>query len=136
MILGLALLVIEVMTPGGFYVCFFGVSAIVVGLFVAVDVGGPLWVQWLLFSILAIVSLVFFRGPLIRAMGVGESKNVDAFEGAEAVLLDDLPPGAVGKAELRGTAWSARNAGTAPLVRGQRARVERVDGLTLWLRAE
>ena len=53
-----------------------------------------------------------------------------------AVLLADLPPGGVGKAELRGTSWTARNEGERPLATGERARVTRVDGLTLWLRAE
>jgi membrane protein implicated in regulation of membrane protease activity len=41
----------------------------------------------------------------------------------------------VGKVELRGSSWSARSA-RAALARGQRCRVERVDGLTLWVRPE
>jgi len=42
----------------------------------------------------------------------------------------------VGRAELRGTTWSARGVDGVALVRGTRCRVERVDGLTLWLRPE
>jgi hypothetical protein len=135
-LLGLLLLAFEVMTPGGFYVCFFGAAGLVVGLLVALGVGGPLWLQWLLFSVMAIVSLALFRGPLLRAMRPVERHAIDALEGEMATLLDDLPPGAVGKVELRGTAWTARNGGAAVLSRGQRARVERVDGLTLWIRGE
>ena len=37
--------------------------------------------------------------------------------GDVAVLLDDLPPGAVGKAELRGTAWSVRHDGAGAAAR-------------------
>lgn len=49
---------------------------------------------------------------------------------------EDLAPGAVGKAELRGTVWTARNEDTRSLTRGERCRVMRVDGLTLSIRSE
>jgi inner membrane protein len=42
----------------------------------------------------------------------------------------------VGKAEMRGTAWNTRNIGDQPLARGQRCRVERVEGLMIFVRAE
>ena len=61
---------------------------------------------------------------------------VDALVGETAVLLDDLPPRGVARAELHGTPWEARSRTEAPLARGQRCRVERVEGLTLWLRPE
>ena len=51
-------------------------------------------------------------------------------------FLEDLPPGAVGKAELRGTAWSARHEGPETLPRGRRCRVQRVEGLMLFVQAE
>jgi membrane protein implicated in regulation of membrane protease activity len=52
------------------------------------------------------------------------------------VVLAEVPPGGEGRVELRGTPWTARTAGGVKLAVGQRCRVERVDGLTLWLRAE
>jgi inner membrane protein len=42
----------------------------------------------------------------------------------------------VGKAEMRGTSWNTRNIGDQPLARGQRCRVERVEGLMIFVRAE
>jgi membrane protein implicated in regulation of membrane protease activity len=42
----------------------------------------------------------------------------------------------VGTAELRGTSWTARNIGPAPLANGQRCKVQRVDGLMLYVKAE
>jgi membrane protein implicated in regulation of membrane protease activity len=65
-----------------------------------------------------------------------KSHQVDTMVGETAVLLDDVAPGQTGKAELRGTTWSARNAGTASLHKGQRTSVAKVDGLTLWLKSE
>jgi membrane protein implicated in regulation of membrane protease activity len=66
---------------------------------------------------------------------VPEAPRVDSLVGEEAIILDDLDPGAVGKGELRGTTWTVRTAGDRTLRRGERARVARVDGLTLWLDA-
>ena len=53
-----------------------------------------------------------------------------------ATLLEDLPPGAVGKAELRGSGWTVRSVEPKTLAKGARCRVERVEGLTLWIRPE
>jgi membrane protein implicated in regulation of membrane protease activity len=137
-LLGFALLAGEMLTPGGFYFLFFGVSAMVVGGLVWAHLGGPAWLQWMLFSLIAIVCLVPLRGRFVRWLGAGEEpgRTIDTLVGEVAVLLDDLAPGVVGKAELRGTAWTARNGGERPLRKGERGRVVRVDGLTLWLQAE
>jgi membrane protein implicated in regulation of membrane protease activity len=137
LVLGLVLLGLEIFTPGGFYVLFFGIGALVVGTLVGLGAGGPVWFQWLLFSALSVVSLLIFRPHLIRATRSQERRDpMDTLEGEIATLLEDLSPGAVGKAELRGTAWSALNRDARPLSRGQRCRVTRVDGLTLWVMAE
>ena len=138
MLLGLALVVLEVLTPGGFFALFFGIGALLVGALDGLGMGGPDWLQWLLFSVLSIVSLLLFRGPLLaRLMSWGRKPNgVDTLVGEVATLLDDLPADAIGKVELRGTAWSARNEERQSLHKGQRCRVQRVDGLTLWIRAE
>jgi membrane protein implicated in regulation of membrane protease activity len=45
------------------------------------------------------------------------------------MAVEDIAAGGVGRLELRGTAWSARNATSSSLVRGTRCRVVRVEGL-------
>jgi len=50
LVAGLVLLGLEVLTPGGFYVLFFGIGALVVGTLVGLGAAGPVWFQWLLFS--------------------------------------------------------------------------------------
>jgi membrane protein implicated in regulation of membrane protease activity len=37
---------------------------------------------------------------------------------------------------MRGTSWSARNIGEKSLARGERCKVERVEGLTIYVRTE
>jgi membrane protein implicated in regulation of membrane protease activity len=134
---GLALFAFELLTPGGFFVVFFGVGALVVGLLSGLGlIHGP--VEWLIFSGVSIVSLLLFRKPLLEWMKRREVPRapVDSLVGETAVLTEDLPAGGVGKAELRGTSWNVRAREGAGLTRGQRTKVERVDGLTLWVRAE
>ena len=135
-LIGLVLLGLEIATPGGFFVLFFGAGALLVGILVGIGAGGPPWLQWLLFSVVSIGSLLLFRGRLVALMRSGTRGRPVELLDEVAMPLEDLAPGAVGKAELRGTAWTAQNADAQPLAKGQRCRVARVDGLTLWIRAE
>lgn len=129
--LGLALTVAELATPSGFFIIFFGLAALTVGVLTGLDMAGSNWVQWLLFSVLSIVYVLVFRGRLQAKMSVPEARDVDSLVGVLAVVQERLLPGMVGKVEVRGSMWSARNTGTVALDAGQRARVAAVDGLTL-----
>lgn len=136
-ILGFALMGLELFTPVGFYFLFFGVGALVVGILVGLGLAGPTWMEWLLFSVVSVLSLAVFRGPLLaRTRGQGAELVIDRLVGEIALPVEDLAPGAVGKVELRGTTWTAHNDGPIALARGQRCRVTRVDGLTLGIVAE
>jgi membrane protein implicated in regulation of membrane protease activity len=137
-LLGLILLGLEMAQVGGFFVIFFGAGAIFVGLLVGIRAVEAAWLQWLLFTAFSIVSLLLFRKPLLEWMRRGQKQQapVDSLVGETAVLTEDLPTGGVGKAELRGTSWSVRSRAPEGLRRGQRTRVEQVDGLTLWVRVE
>ena len=53
-----------------------------------------------------------------------------------AVPLEEIAPGAVGRAELRGTVWSARNRAARPVARGERCRVVTVDQLMIFIEPE
>jgi len=134
--LGLALAGAELVSPGGFYLLFFGIAALMVGALVAMNVVQAEWLQWLLFSILAVLSLLLLRRPLIQLTHGHPPQDMDSMVGESAILLEELQPGYTGKAELRGSTWSARNVGAAPLPSGQRATVTKVDGLVLWVKSE
>lgn len=135
---GVVLAALELATPGGIFMIFFGVAAIVVG---GVEMFGLLqqaWMQWLLFPVLALLALKLFRRPLLDRMQLHDrgKDDVDSLVGAVAVTAGPIRPGGHGQAELRGTTWSARNVGDMPLSAGQRCRVVAVDGLMLNLRSE
>ncbi|MEK6671282.1 MAG: NfeD family protein [Nitrospirota bacterium] len=138
MLLGLVLLGIEMVTPGGFYILFFGLAALIVGSLAGLGLTQAEWFQWLLFSGLAILSLLVFRGPLLAALQKRDKDlpAVDTLAGESAIPREDLAVSGTGKAELRGTTWTAHNAGPTPLTKGQRCKVERIEGLTIWISAE
>jgi membrane protein implicated in regulation of membrane protease activity len=134
-VLGLVLIALEVATPGGFYIIFFGIAALTVGALVLIDVVRLVWVQWLLFPVVALIGLRLFRRPLLGYMRVAE-RAVDSLVGEVAVPAAAIGPGQHGRAELRGTSWHVRNVDGAPLAAGQRCRVVAVDGLMLDIRQE
>ena len=136
-LVGFLLLVGEMLTPGGFYLLFFGLAGIVVGLLGLGGIALPAWGQWLLFSGLAIGATLFFRKPLLeRLQKRMPAPHGEELEGEIATPVAAILPGAVGKAELRGTSWNARNAATRPLAAGERCRVVGTDGLQLLLEPE
>ena len=135
--IGVILIALEMAASGGFYVIFFGIAALAVATLHVLDAAGPLWVQLILFSAISIGSLLFFRSRFLKWMKLdAPGADVDSLVGDTAIPVDDIAPGAVGRAELRGTAWTARNAGTATLVRGQRCTVVEVDRLMIFLKPE
>jgi membrane protein implicated in regulation of membrane protease activity len=135
--LGLILVALEMAASGGFYVIFFGIAALAIGGLHLFNLAGPAWFQFLLFSVISVASLLVFRNPLLRLMKLdGVPDNVDSMIGETAVPLDDIAPGAVGRAELRGSAWSARNTSGVTLARGQRCRVVGVEHLMIFLEPE
>ena len=111
LVLGLVLVALEMAASGGFYVIFFGIAALAIGGLHMLGLAGPAWFQFLLFSVLSVASLVLFRSPLMKWLQLDKpGRDVDSLVGEVAMPLDDIVPGAVGRAELRGTVWSARNA--------------------------
>ena len=137
LVLGLLLVAIEMAASGGFYVIFFDIAALIIGGLALFGLAGPVSLQVLMFSVLSIAALMLFRRPLMRWMNIdGAASEVDTLVGELAVPLEDMPPGAVGRAELRGTVWTARNRAPAMIARGQRCTVVSVDRLTILIEPE
>jgi membrane protein implicated in regulation of membrane protease activity len=137
LVIGLVLVALEMAASGGFYVIFFGVAALAIGALHAFGVAGPTWFQLFLFSALSVLSLLVFRKPILRWLEVDKpGDDVDSLVGETAVPLDPIPAGAVGRAELRGSVWTARNTDAVPLAPGQRCTVAAVDRLMIHIKAE
>ncbi len=129
LILGFALLGGEMLAPGGFYLLFAGIGALIVGLLALANLAGPSWTQWLLFTVLSVLSLTLLRSRLARSILPGRPGAEIVGETVE--LTTAIQPDGVGQARFRGSVWKVRNAGTCALEVGARCRVDEVKGITL-----
>jgi membrane protein implicated in regulation of membrane protease activity len=137
LVLGLLLAVAELATPGGFYIIFFGVGALVVGALTGMDMAGPVWMQIVLFGVFSVILLVLFRARLLKITQVDpQIPPVDTLVGEIGIVSEGMAPDHVGTVQLRGANWSARNASAGRLVAGARCQVLRVDGLMLYVGPE
>ena len=134
--LGLVLAALELATPGGFFIIFFGVSAVLVGIGQLVGLFTPAWAQWSAFTVIALAALTVFRKPLLKWVQPADLPAVDSLVGGPAVALDALPAGGRGKAEVRGAVWNARNVADRALAVHERCRVVAVNGLELDIQPE
>lgn len=131
---GFLLLAIELASTT-MHIGFFAVGAFVVAILVAFHVDMPLWGQLLVFTVSSLIAFFFLRPMIMRKLKLNVSKPVDTLVGEAAMALDDIPADGLGKAELRGTTWSARNVGSSAVARGQRCTVAGIEGLVIHIRA-
>lgn len=138
LVLGIGLLGVEMFViDAQFYLVFIGLSAAVVGLLGLAGIQLPEWVQWLVFSGLAIVAMLTFRRRLYE-MTRGRIGVVDErlTVGDRVVIPARLEPGQSGRVDYRGSSWTARNTGSQAIEAGREAVIAAVDGLTLHVKAE
>lgn len=136
-VLGAALLGTEMfVVDTGFYLAILGVAALLVGGGAAVGLLGPVWLQLTIFGVLAVGLLLGVRRHFYRRIHGAPAADLEPVVGETATVREAIEPGATGRAELRGSEWTARNAGRAALRPGGRARVLAVRDLVLELGAE
>jgi membrane protein implicated in regulation of membrane protease activity len=132
---GLLLVVLELVTPLGFYLMFFGLGALTVGLLERLHVINAAWLEWLLFTASSLIYVLLFRGRIQQRVET-PAHAVDTMIGELATPKERILPGTVGRVEVRGTVWNARNETSGALEPGQRCRVARVDNLMLYVQPE
>jgi membrane protein implicated in regulation of membrane protease activity len=134
-ILGFVLLIMEIATPGVFFV-FFGLGAWCVLLLTAL-LPIPPWAQWALFAVVSVTCLVLLRRHVIAFLASRKAPKTDSLSepmvaerylGQEVDVLADMPPGRPGTVEFNGTRWQAKC--PFPLNEGDRARIVDLEGLT------
>jgi membrane protein implicated in regulation of membrane protease activity len=114
-----------------FYLVFIGAAALIVGFLGLATPLSAVWLQWTLFAVLAGVSMIGFRRRIYERMR-GHLPGMRAGPKGETVILPEaLAVGESCRLEYRGASWSAVNAGHSALAAGGRARIDRIDGLTL-----
>jgi len=133
-LIGIALLAAEFASTT-MHIGLFAVGAFVVALLVALGVEMPLWAELLTFTVVSLLGFFFVRPWLVRKLRLQSTKVVDSLVGEQATTIDEIPIAGLGKAEMRGSTWNARNVGETVLTRGQRCVVAAVEGLVIHVRA-
>ena len=114
-----------------FYLVFIGAAALIVGFLGLATPLSAVWLQWTLFAVLAGVSMIGFRRRVYERMR-GHLPGINAGPKGETVILPEaLAAGESCRLEYRGSSWSAVNSGHSAIAAGGRARIDRIDGLTL-----
>lgn len=113
-----------------FYLVFVGCAAILVGV---ATLGLPIadWLQWALFAVLAIVSMVAFRSRVYQRFRGTLPAIETGPQGGLITLPVALGAGESCQAEYNGSFWTVRNEGSTTLPSGSRARIVGVRKLTL-----
>ncbi len=119
-----------------FYLVFLGSAAIIVGIITASTSAVAPWAQWAVFAVLAVVSMVTFRSRVYARLR-GHAPPVRTGPANEVLTLPvALEPGQSCQAEHGGTFWTVRNDSDVSIPSGGRARIARVQGLTLQVRPD
>ncbi len=130
--LGLVLMGAEMLlVDAAFYLVFIGVAALLVGVAQTVGLDLPIWAQWVCFAILSAVLMVLFRERLYNRLRGGGMGYKDPAVGRLVDVEEDVDPGMETRVRMRGSRWNAVNIGSSTIARGSKARIARVDGLTL-----
>ncbi len=137
MILGVVLLSAELFAVDAqFYLVFLGVSAALVGLAATLGIALPEWGQWLTFASLSLFFFFTFRRTLYTKIRGGGEDYPETIAGESISLDNDLAPGSEARTQYRGSGWTVRNVDTKTISGGGRAKVVKVEGITLHVVAE
>ena len=128
--LGIIILLLEAMTPGGFYMLFIGIAGIITG--ACAPLINTLWIEIVIFAVLSAVLIGFVRKPLVKRLRKDTPKaDIPEFIGETGRALETIAAGAEGSVELRGSVWKARNDGDRELPKDASCSIKARDGLKL-----
>lgn len=132
MVIGAVLLGAELFfVEADFYMVFLGLSAVIVGLTGLVVPSLAIWVQWLLFAVMALFSMTFFRRRVYEMVRGRRPDMQHDLIGQVLRITVALAPGESCRVEHHGSTWTVRNDGQVPVEAGGKARVTVVDGVVL-----
>ncbi len=129
LLFGSELLVVD----AGFYLVFIGIAAALTGLVQLAGLGLEPWLQWLLFSALAMSAMIMFRKKLYAKLR-GSAVGYESGPAGEIVTVEQaLQPGETGRLAYRGTEWTVINCSNEAFEQGQHVQISSIDGLKLKL---
>jgi inner membrane protein len=134
-IFGILLLLAEAATPGGFYLLFIGIAALIVGALNPL-IGTP-WIEFSVFAALSALLIIFLRHPLVeKVRRATPHADVREFIGESARVIEAIPSGKEGKVEVRGSVWRARNDGQKDLSANDMCTITAREGIVFIIKSK
>lgn len=94
-------------------------------------IGGPLWLQVLVFLVVSIVLLIFTRPVAAKYFNKNRTKtNVDSIAGRQAIVtekIDNLQ--GMGQIVTNGMEWTARSLDDSVIEEGAVVTIEKIEGV-------
>lgn len=133
-VLGLVLLSVEIFVlEAQFYLVFIGLSAAVVGALGWMGIDLPVWAQWATFGVLCLISMFSLRKVLHEKIH-GNTPGYQVGVTGDFLTIDNpIEAGQSGRVSFRGSEWTVINEGATSIDSGSRVRIERSEGLTLYV---
>ena len=98
-------------------------------------IGGPLWLQILVFLVASIVLLIFTRPVAAKYFNKNRTKtNVDSIAGRQAIVtetIDNLK--GVGQIVTNGMEWTARSLDDSVIEEGAVVTIEKIEGVKVFV---
>ena len=95
--------------------------------------GAAFWIQIVVFLAVSGVLLALLR-PMMRKYVKITKTNVDSVVGMEGLVTEDIDNLAYqGQVKLGAMTWSARSSSGAPIAAGSRIKVDRVEGVKVFV---
>lgn len=134
LVLGLGLMALELIAPGGFFMLLLGLSGLVVGGLGLMGAAESLGAQTAVFSGTALV-LWLGLGKRLRTLTLRQKSAPSQLVGRRVVVSGEILPAAHGSGELYGSPWRLQNVGDVVIANGAEAEVVAAEGVTLQVRA-
>jgi membrane protein implicated in regulation of membrane protease activity len=135
-IIGLAVLSLEMLIPLDFFLVFVGLAGIITGAISGIaqlcgfEIGSS--AEYFICAVTIVLLFVFAKKPLVNHL-MSSKKNIKSALENDYVSIEGntINPNEFGTGNSRGTVWKVQNLGSTALEVGKSYKVSRKDGITL-----
>lgn len=129
-------LVVEAACPIHLVSIWFAAGALVA--LIAALLGAQIWLQVVLFAVVSVGLLILLWPFVKKVLNPRLTKtNVDSVVGTEGYVTEKVDNfNAVGRVKLGGMEWSARSTDGKPIAEGTLVRVDKIEGVKVFVTAE
>jgi membrane protein implicated in regulation of membrane protease activity len=108
LILAIVFFITEIISAGMFFFACLGIGALLTALVVLITL--PFWMQWVVFSVISLLSIYLIRPVAMRLFKPKEivKSNVDSLIGKKALVIEAIGPMKPGMIKIDGELWRAR----------------------------